>query len=110
MLATFEERWHGRAAMLRRLGDAVEQNPYQIGPRLVLCRKLLNAGMANLARPHLELLASNAVAEAAYYLGLAASQAGQLPEALDWLSQALALNPSHTATAEQMELLKRALK
>ena len=106
MLANFEQRWHGPTAALQRLQDAVAQNPQEIGPRLILSRRLLAANLVQPAIPHLQVLASAGIAEGAYCLGIADLNAGRLPEAMDWLCIALKLNPEHEETQRQISAIR----
>lgn len=109
MLVRFEERWHGAGAVIQRLCDVVEQRPFELAPRLVLARRLLAANQISRARPELEMLASAGVAEAAYCLGVTDVRAGRMAEALTWMERALDLDPTHEATRNQVEALRRAL-
>ena len=54
-------------------------------------------------------LASSGVSEAAFFLGVLHTRQGDLPGALHLMERALALNPSHVQTLEQVENLRRAL-
>ncbi|MCC6447021.1 MAG: glycosyltransferase [Armatimonadetes bacterium] len=91
------------------LSQAIEAHPDALGPRLVRVRRLLAEGREAEADPHLRLLNEQGVAEAAYCLGVGAIRQGEWAVALDWMTRALALNPGHPQTQEQIRHLQEAL-
>ena len=105
-LAEAENGTNGGANFLENL---VSQQPQALSARLQLARQLLESGRENEAQPHLVQLASSGVSEAAFFLGVLHTRQGDLNGALHWMERALALNPSHIQTLEQVENLKKAL-
>lgn len=91
------------------LRRAVAEDPISVGARLVLARRLLQSEREMEAQEHLHLLEQQGVAEAAYYLGVSSVRQGDLKTALAWMKRALALNPGHEGTQEQIANLQRAL-
>ena len=91
------------------LNRAVYQNPYSVGPRLLLARRLLQAGREAEAEQHLEMLERLGSAEGAFYLGVCATRRGHLPQALGWMERAKELNPGHEETCKQVIHLREAL-
>lgn len=83
--------------------------PCAIGPRLVLTRRMLEAGFEREAAPHLEILDGLGVAEAAYFRGVSATRRGDFTRALVHMERAQALNPGHEPTRQQVEALKNAV-
>ena len=61
------------------------------------------------ALPLLTSLAETGCAEAAFYLGVYSVRCGALAAALGWMERALALNPDHNETREQVDNLRRAI-
>ena len=92
------------------LRDAVAQNPYSLAPRIVLARRLLNAGRDRKAQEHLEVLEGFGSAEAIFYLGISATRRGDLRAAFSWMQRAHELNPGHQDTVKQLNNLEAALK
>src|ERR1019366_6672172 len=91
------------------LRHAIAGEQRSLGPRLVLARRLLQAGRERDAREHLLLLTQAGNAEAAYFLGVSAIRSNDLPQALECMERAQALNPAHAETAEQIHNLRQAL-
>jgi len=106
----YSENW---VAMLLRivpepekaLTDLVDIAPGSPAPRLHLARLLLNSGRQVEAVPHLTILADSGEAEAAYFLGVVASDMGDKQEARRRLTQAILLNPNHPDTKKRLERL-----
>lgn len=98
---------HGGA--IQFLGQAVNTAPNAIGPRLVMVRRLLGDGHVLEAHRHLLILSDQGIAEAAFYLGVYYIHQGQLKRALGSMELALALNPGHKDTEEQINNLKMAI-
>ncbi|MCC7434219.1 MAG: glycosyltransferase [Methanoregulaceae archaeon] len=76
--------------------------PDSVPVRLELSRFLLAAGRESEALPHLQLLANQGVAEAAFHLGTSARGRGLQAEALKWFQRALELNPGHEQTMDEL--------
>ncbi len=87
----------------------VGQYPRSVAPRLLLARRLLNACHYADAMPHLHQLDAQGVAEATYFLGVAAIRSGDLARALTHMERALALSPDHAQTQDQVRYLRGAL-
>ena len=100
----------GQGAGFSWLAGLVQEsagNPAEISIRLVLSRKLLEAGQETIATSHLRWLAARGSAESAYLLGVSAMREGVFAEALTWMEHALALNPDHVETRKQVEALRK---
>ncbi|MBX3117428.1 MAG: glycosyltransferase [Fimbriimonadaceae bacterium] len=80
----------------------LHMQPENTGVRKVLARHLLNAGHAEAAIPHLDILQQAGEAEGAYFLGVLAKETGDLEKARAWLEQAHALDPEHSDTTSTM--------
>lgn len=91
------------------LHKLIEQEPSQIGPRLVLVRNLLQHGHVAAAQPHLRFLDEIGSAEAAFFRGVCATRTGDYAEALRFMKRARDLNPNHEQTLEQIAALEREL-
>jgi tetratricopeptide (TPR) repeat protein len=100
-----------RQSAIPTLQDAIfrSQTP-TIGARLVLARELLEGGQEAKALPLLGVLQSEGVAEAFFLQGVYDIQRGDFKGALKMMEKALALNPGHVQTREQVEILRAALK
>lgn len=92
-----------------KLHRLIEEEPTQIGPRLVLVRSLLGAGHVAAAQPHLSFLDDLGCAEAAFFRGVCATRAGDLATALHFMKRARDLNPAHEQTLQQIAALEREL-
>ena len=91
------------------LKGAIATNPEATGPRLVWARRLLQNGREEEAMEHLAILNESGVAEAAFFLGVAATRRGEFQKALSWMERALVLSPDHQQTQQQIAQLKLAL-
>jgi GT2 family glycosyltransferase/tetratricopeptide (TPR) repeat protein len=91
------------------LRKAVQQNPYAAGPRIVLTRRLLNAGREMESEEHLDMLERLGNAEGVFYLGVGAMRRGDYPTAVVWMEKAHALNPQHEDTKRQLDHLRTAI-
>ena len=109
MSVKLEMTYSGPEQAGKLLERAVVEAPEAIGPRLVLVRRLLQCEQEQEAMPHLLHLNEAGVAEAAYFLGVAAIRRNELQAALAWMERALAINPGHLETQQQIGNLKRAL-
>jgi tetratricopeptide (TPR) repeat protein len=92
------------------LARTVAERPDEVVPRLLFARRLLNSGRAPAAVPHLRVLESAGVAEAAFFLGVDASRRGDYAEGLRWMTRALDLNPDHEETARQIVSLREVME
>ncbi|MCC7435247.1 MAG: tetratricopeptide repeat protein [Methanoregulaceae archaeon] len=88
------------------LRQILVSRPDSVPVRLELSRFLLAAGRENAALPHLQLLAYQGVAEAAFHLGTSAQNQGNKAEAVRWLRRALELNPGHEQTIAEIAKLE----
>lgn len=85
----------------------IARTPGVIGPRLVLARRMLQAGYEREASHHLEVLDHFGVAEAAFFRGVSATRRGDFRQALVHMERALDLNPHHEPTLQQVEALRQ---
>ena len=92
------------------LRKAVFQNPYSVGPRLLLSRRLLQSGRDIEALEHLDMLEKLNCAEGAFFLGVSATRRGDIKNAFYWMQRAHELNPNHEDTKHQMDGLRQALQ
>ncbi len=107
----FVEAW---ANMVRRLSEhagldpmvhwhtVLNMQPQNAGVRKVLARHLLNAGHAEAAISHLDILQQAGEAEGAYFLGVLAKESGDLDKARAWLQRANSLEPEHSGTQSML--------
>jgi len=91
------------------LSETVRRHPAAIGPKLVLARKLLEAGDERAAEPLLRKMESVGVAEAAFFRGIQCTRRGDYGRALMHMNRAQALDPHHAQTTEQIVALTEAL-
>lgn len=88
------------------LARAVGEEPDATGPRLLLTRRLLQAGREGDAAEHLRVLDRKGIAEATFYLGIASLRTGDPSSALRWMERAHDLNPQHAETARYLSQLR----
>ena len=93
-------------ALLHQMLRAHPDRPH---PRLLLARRLLAAGREADAAPHLHHLSEQGIAEGAFFLGVSAVRRDDFAQALSHMERALALNPGHPPTVEQVANLRRVL-
>ena len=84
------------------LNDEVAKYPENALARLLLAKFHLNLGNADLARPILTALSAQDNAEATFYLGLMAKGDGDIGTAVAFFKKALALNPGHEQTIQEI--------
>jgi len=77
--------------------------------RLVLARRLIEAGLDDEAAYNFGLLERSGIAEGAYALGVLSARRGQMEEALGFFERARELNPSHEETGRQIAAIRRLL-
>lgn len=87
----------------QELGRAPQARPV----RLVLARRLIEAGQDDEAAYNFRVLEKSGVAEGAYALGILCARQGRMEEALACFERALELNPGHEETLRQIQSLRR---
>jgi GT2 family glycosyltransferase/tetratricopeptide (TPR) repeat protein len=92
------------------LWEAARMYSYAIGPRLVLARRLLEAGMEAEAATHLAMLDEMGCAEGAFFRSICATRRGDLEAARSHMRRACDLNPASEQSRQQLEALEKALQ
>lgn len=109
MLIQYVEVTQGAAAILDSLRRAFQSYGSSEAVHLAFGRQLAIDGKDEEAKQHLEMLASQSNAEAAFYLGILYLRANDLELALRWTELASELNPNHSGTQEQLSNLRLAI-